>query len=206
MRLRRNVCASFPSGVRERARLKTRFPGHSTYYEPITLDDFHYVRVLQVSGGYLFHTDLFAQRYSIITGRYAVTQSNLLVMFTYKLKPMCCNLIRTPDGGLPTVSLIVDISAAGCFINRLCIIETMEKVREFYTSSEFRYAPLVDGAIEGVLALRQLGFRLVIVTARSSSMKGLTENLVRVHFPGVSNFVECYARPKCGQYFGPRLL
>jgi len=62
--------------------------------------------------------------------------------------------------------------------------ETMRKVREFYASSEFRYAPLVEGAIEGVRALRQLGFRLVIVTARSMNMTELTENLVRTHFPG----------------------
>lgn len=68
------------------------------------------------------------------------------------------------------------------------ITETMEKVREFYTSPEFRYAPLVDGAIEGVQALRQLGYRLVIVTARSRNMTELTENWVRVHFAGVSNF------------------
>jgi len=66
--------------------------------------------------------------------------------------------------------------------------ETMRKVREFYASSEFRYAPLVEGATEGVRALRQLGFRLVIVTARSKNMTELTENLVRTHFPGASNF------------------
>ena len=64
----------------------------------------------------------------------------------------------------------------------------MRKVREFYASSEFRYAPLVEGAIDGVRALRQLGFRLVIVTARSVNMTELTENLVRTHFPGASNF------------------
>jgi phosphoglycolate phosphatase-like HAD superfamily hydrolase len=62
--------------------------------------------------------------------------------------------------------------------------ETVKKVREFYASSDFRYIPPVEGAIEGVRALRQLGFRLVIVTARSKKIAQLTEDWVRVHFPG----------------------
>jgi len=59
----------------------------------------------------------------------------------------------------------------------------MTKVRQYYASSAFREAPIIEGAAEGIYALRELGFRLAIVTARSSSQRALTEEWVGKHLP-----------------------
>lgn len=72
-------------------------------------------------------------------------------------------------------------------IKCILIAETMEKVKEFYESSDFTDGYIVDGAVEGVWALRKLGFRLVIVTARSTTMAQQTESWVRANFPGELN-------------------
>ncbi|KAI0065398.1 hypothetical protein BV25DRAFT_1880195 [Artomyces pyxidatus] len=44
--------------------------------------------------------------------------------------------------------------------------QTLEKVKEFYDTDQLRNAIPVPGALDGVRALRNLGFELVIVTAR----------------------------------------
>lgn len=62
--------------------------------------------------------------------------------------------------------------------------ETMEKVSQFYASSSFRRAAPVAGAKEGVTELLKMGYKLVVVTARSESMRGMTEEWLGVHFPG----------------------
>lgn len=63
--------------------------------------------------------------------------------------------------------------------------ETMEKVREFYATPQFIDGKLVDGAVQGIRSLKQMGFKLAIVTARSATMKEQTEDWVGRHFPGV---------------------
>jgi len=50
---------------------------------------------------------------------------------------------------------------------------------------ELPNAPAVEGAREGVTELRRLGFRLAVVTARSSNHRKLTEEWLATHLPGV---------------------
>jgi len=62
--------------------------------------------------------------------------------------------------------------------------ETLEKVTQYLKGPEFRNVPMVEGAKEGVAELRRLGFRLAIVTARSSSDGKLTDEWLATHLPG----------------------
>lgn len=77
------------------------------------------------------------------------------------------------------------------FMNRPSSTETFDKVRRFYEGPEFANAPVIPGALQGVRALRQMGFRLAIVTARSTSMSSLSERWIAKHFPGESCFSAC---------------
>ena len=53
---------------------------------------------------------------------------------------------------------------------------------------ELRNAPAVEGAWEGVTELRRLGFRLAVVTARSSNHREVTDEWLATHLPGEISF------------------
>jgi hypothetical protein len=62
--------------------------------------------------------------------------------------------------------------------------ETFDKVKEFYsTDTIFRVQP-VPGALEGIACLREMGYKLIIVTARTQDNKDQSWNWVNQHFPG----------------------
>ncbi|KAH7340400.1 hypothetical protein B0J17DRAFT_715621 [Rhizoctonia solani] len=63
--------------------------------------------------------------------------------------------------------------------------ETLNKVREFSKSEHFLSTPPVQGALEGVKALKDLGYRLEIVTARASKHQHGTEMWLNKYIPGV---------------------
>ncbi|KAG8695013.1 hypothetical protein FRC08_008118 [Ceratobasidium sp. 394] len=63
--------------------------------------------------------------------------------------------------------------------------ETMRKVKLLAKSDEFWQIPPVDGAIEGVKALKALGYRLEIVTARGTHHQPMTEDWLSKWLPGV---------------------
>ncbi|KAK7468584.1 hypothetical protein VKT23_003088 [Stygiomarasmius scandens] len=69
--------------------------------------------------------------------------------------------------------------------------ETFDKVREFYETKQIFEATPVPGAREGVNTLRDMGFRLVIVTARSTDVKEESWKWVQKWFPGVFDTVVC---------------
>lgn len=64
------------------------------------------------------------------------------------------------------------------------IKETFEKVTRFYETDWIYHAKPVPGSREGVQALKELGFRLVIVTARHQDTKDRSWEWVNKHFPG----------------------
>ncbi|CAE6426848.1 unnamed protein product [Rhizoctonia solani] len=63
--------------------------------------------------------------------------------------------------------------------------ETLTKVREFSKSEYFTNTPPVEGAIEGVKALKSLGCRLEIVTARALRHQHGTDMWLNKYLPGV---------------------
>jgi len=68
---------------------------------------------------------------------------------------------------------------------------TRTKVEEFYLSGQISRAQLVPGAREGVEALRALGFRLIIVTARVKDMHTDSWAWVERWFPGCFDSLIC---------------
>jgi hypothetical protein len=65
------------------------------------------------------------------------------------------------------------------------------KVREFYTSGQISHAQPVHGAREGVGALRALGYRLIIVTARVKDLHADSWAWVERWFPGCFDSMIC---------------
>ncbi|KAJ7293759.1 hypothetical protein C8J57DRAFT_1269922 [Mycena rebaudengoi] len=63
--------------------------------------------------------------------------------------------------------------------------ETFEKVTQFYSTDTIFRAPPVPGAREGVQSLKDMGYNLVIVTARSPDVADSTWEWVEKYFPGV---------------------
>ncbi|KAE9383661.1 hypothetical protein BT96DRAFT_1027113 [Gymnopus androsaceus JB14] len=68
---------------------------------------------------------------------------------------------------------------------------THAKVRDFYASMRLFDAAPVPGAREGVQTLRDLGFKLVIVTARGSDIKEDSWKWVEKWFPGLFDSIIC---------------
>jgi phosphoglycolate phosphatase-like HAD superfamily hydrolase len=64
----------------------------------------------------------------------------------------------------------------------------MRKVEEFYASGIIHQARPVPGAREGVQALKDLGYRLIIVTARTKDVQDESWAWVDKHYPSVSIF------------------
>ncbi|KIK71372.1 hypothetical protein GYMLUDRAFT_33525 [Collybiopsis luxurians FD-317 M1] len=67
--------------------------------------------------------------------------------------------------------------------------ETYKKVRNFYATTQLYDAIPVPGAREGVQALHDMGFKLIIVTARSQEVKEETCKWVDRWFPGLFDSV-----------------
>jgi phosphoglycolate phosphatase-like HAD superfamily hydrolase len=67
--------------------------------------------------------------------------------------------------------------------------ETMAKVDQFYGTDRIFNTKPVPGAREGVQALRDLGYRLIIVTARKEDFEDQSWKWVEQHFPGLCNLI-----------------
>ncbi|QRW14843.1 hypothetical protein RhiLY_13842 [Ceratobasidium sp. AG-Ba] len=63
--------------------------------------------------------------------------------------------------------------------------ETLDKVKVFSYSDEFERVPPTKGAIEGVKSLKALGYRLEIVTARSTHHRPMTDAWLAQWLPGM---------------------
>ncbi|KAJ6626854.1 hypothetical protein B0H10DRAFT_2295792 [Mycena sp. CBHHK59/15] len=63
--------------------------------------------------------------------------------------------------------------------------ETFEKVKEFYSTDAIFHAIPVPGAREGVQTLIDLGYKLVIVTARTPDVAEASWEWVEKYFPGL---------------------
>ncbi len=60
----------------------------------------------------------------------------------------------------------------------------MVKVKDFYTNNLMKPIP-VPGAVEGVKALKELGYKLFIVTARHTTEVERTQRWLDQYFPGL---------------------
>jgi len=67
----------------------------------------------------------------------------------------------------------------------------MVKVTNFYSTDWISQAVPVPGAREGVQSLRDMGFRLIIVTARAQDISDVSWAWVDKHFPGSPQFSLC---------------
>ncbi|KAF5375195.1 hypothetical protein D9758_000028 [Tetrapyrgos nigripes] len=74
--------------------------------------------------------------------------------------------------------------------------ETFRKVNDFYATKQIFEASPVPGAREGVQALRDMGFRLIIVTARTTDVKEESWKWVERWFPGMFDSVVCTSQFK----------
>lgn len=64
----------------------------------------------------------------------------------------------------------------------------MKKVDEFYQTDRLFTTSPVPGAREGIQALRDMGYRLIIVTARKEDYEDESWKWVEQHFPGLCSF------------------
>ena len=62
-------------------------------------------------------------------------------------------------------------------------VETHDKVKIYYATSIMTPKP-VPGALEGVKALKEMGYKLVIVTARHKEEQELTNEWLQQNYPG----------------------
>ncbi|KZT22149.1 hypothetical protein NEOLEDRAFT_682391 [Neolentinus lepideus HHB14362 ss-1] len=69
--------------------------------------------------------------------------------------------------------------------------ETNEKVKKFYATSAILNTQPVPGALEGTKRLKELGYRLIIVTARVRNQLEPSWRWLEEHFPGVIESVIC---------------
>ncbi|TFK76771.1 hypothetical protein BDN72DRAFT_754560 [Pluteus cervinus] len=71
------------------------------------------------------------------------------------------------------------------------VAETFQKVQDFYASHRIYKAKPVPGSREGIQTLRDMGFRLIIVTARSPDVAEHSWEWVNNHFPNLFDSVVC---------------
>ncbi|KAL1761820.1 5' nucleotidase [Schizophyllum commune] len=69
--------------------------------------------------------------------------------------------------------------------------ETAEKVADYYKSKRIFRTEVVPGAVEGTRALKDMGFRLLIVTARNPDQADESWKWVEEHFPGIFESIIC---------------
>ncbi|KAG8967359.1 hypothetical protein FRC03_010104 [Tulasnella sp. 419] len=65
------------------------------------------------------------------------------------------------------------------------INDTVVKVTKFYDSDDYINAPPIPGAARSCKILKERGYRLVIVTARSDEHRQITEDAIRRYFPDI---------------------
>ena len=63
-------------------------------------------------------------------------------------------------------------------------METSLKVKQYHSTDFIYQSSPVPGAREGIQVLRDLGYRLIIVTARTRDAHGKSWEWVEKHFPG----------------------
>lgn len=66
-----------------------------------------------------------------------------------------------------------------------------EKVEEFWKTNYIEIVPPVEGAPEGIKKLRELGFRLIVVTARQRREMDRGKTWLEEHFPGMFDGMIC---------------
>ena len=69
--------------------------------------------------------------------------------------------------------------------------DTFRKVDEFYATPRLYEALPIEGALEGVNALKELGYRLVLVTARQVRELPRTKEWVDKYYKGVFDDIVC---------------
>jgi len=69
--------------------------------------------------------------------------------------------------------------------------ETFRKVDEFYTTPMLYEAPPIPNAREGAQKVKDMGFRLVVVTARQIRELPRTEEWLEKHFHGIFDEIIC---------------
>ncbi|KAI0728549.1 hypothetical protein C8Q72DRAFT_779596 [Fomitopsis betulina] len=69
--------------------------------------------------------------------------------------------------------------------------DTFRKVDEFYATPRLYEAPPIEGALAGVKALKELGYRLVLVTARQVRELPRTKEWVDKYYTGIFDDIVC---------------
>ncbi|KAH0838550.1 hypothetical protein J3R83DRAFT_6869 [Lanmaoa asiatica] len=69
--------------------------------------------------------------------------------------------------------------------------QTHRKVRDFYATDWVSSILPIEGAQEGTAALRRLGYRLVIITARNEHVRDASWEWTQRHFPGCFEEIIC---------------
>lgn len=65
--------------------------------------------------------------------------------------------------------------------------DTFNKLEDFYKTDRLYKASPVPGALKGLQTLRDMSFRLIIVTARQEDKADESWKWVTKHFPGIDN-------------------
>ncbi|KAH6916826.1 hypothetical protein BKA70DRAFT_313918 [Coprinopsis sp. MPI-PUGE-AT-0042] len=84
--------------------------------------------------------------------------------------------------------------------------ETFAKVREFYKTDRIHNTIPVPGAAEGIQNLKSLGFRLVVVTARTEDTADESWGWIQRHFPDCFESIICTGQFKDAQKKGHEVL
>ncbi|KAF9015478.1 hypothetical protein BDQ17DRAFT_1341135 [Cyathus striatus] len=71
------------------------------------------------------------------------------------------------------------------------VTETFDKVKQFYATDVIYQSDSVPGAYEGVQRLRDMGYKLIIVTARAEDHADESWKWVDRHFPGIFDSIIC---------------
>ena len=69
--------------------------------------------------------------------------------------------------------------------------EVFEKVEEFWKTNYIEIVPPVEGAPEGIKKLRELGYRLIVVTARQRREMDRGKKWLDTHFPDMFDGIIC---------------
>ena len=67
----------------------------------------------------------------------------------------------------------------------------MRKVEEFWKTDYLDRTPPIEGAYDGLVALKNLGYRLVLVTARQQRELERSLQWLEKHFPGLLDWMIC---------------
>lgn len=69
--------------------------------------------------------------------------------------------------------------------------ETFRKVEEFYETDRLDKALPISGALEGLKKLKELGFRIVVVTARQKRELDRSVRWIEKHYPNIFDDMIC---------------